>query len=98
MKTAIDNWWNTERPTPVPEFSLETLVEMGYLEDIPRGFSRVAKMRRIKGDREAVYEVAVAYVARDVDFEELRRQPWEPEELLNLGKVYVMKFRLMKWW
>ena len=76
IKAAFENWWNTERPSPVANTTITNLRNSGYLSKSPAGFSDTITVTSV-ATQPGVYNVTISYTAGDVDTSRL--QQYYPE-------------------
>uniref|UniRef100_A0A7C4VTK5 Type II secretion system protein n=1 Tax=Fervidobacterium thailandense TaxID=1008305 RepID=A0A7C4VTK5_9BACT len=90
IKAAFENWWNTERPSPVANTTITNLRDSGYLSKSPAGFSDTITVTSVASEP-GVYDVTISYTAGDVDTSKL--QQYYPEV-----SGTTLTFRVQKWW
>jgi len=93
IKVAVENYWNTERPTNVQSVNFNKLVP-DYLSKRPADFL-LDGPNPISGQPN-VYEVMIIYSGNDVDIERVRKQGLS-EVSGNTGNMLLV-FNLQKWW
>ncbi|QAV33991.1 prepilin-type N-terminal cleavage/methylation domain-containing protein [Fervidobacterium changbaicum] len=92
IKTAYENWFNTEKPTTIGNMTLQQLKDNGYLSSVPTGFNNTLTVAD-KGN--GVYEVTIEYTAGDVDKNVLKKTL---QDVDTTGDNPKLTFQVQKWW
>jgi type IV pilus assembly protein PilA len=92
IKTAFENYFNTERPTNLATVTINTLKSARYLSSAPASFEL-----EVDQDRGGVYNVTIKYTGKDVDVDKVR-QNGLPEVQGTTGQDLTYKFSVQKWW
>ncbi|WP_214494968.1 type II secretion system protein [Thermosipho sp. 1244] len=91
IKSAVENWFNTETPDDISELTLKELKNAGYLSNVPGSFSLTAPSSGTNG----VYEFTIEYTGGDVEADKVQKNL--PEVSKDSDKL-VLTFDLQKWW
>jgi type IV pilus assembly protein PilA len=92
IKTAFENYFNTERPTNPATATTDFLKNKGYLSSVPANFSLA-----VNPGTGGVYNVTITYTGKDVDADKVR-QNGLPEVQGNTGADLKYTFSVQKWW
>ena len=94
IKTAIENWWNTENPDtsnlPNNTNGFKTALE-GYINKFPENFDV-----SIDDNNNGVYQVTITYKGSDIDPDMVLESGVSEATETNNG--IELDFKLQKWW
>ncbi len=92
IKTAVENYFNTEKPNNPTTINIDDLKNNGYLNLKPEKYT-VTVTQGTGG----VYDVTITYEGKDVDADKVRSNGM-PEVQGNTGENLILTFKLQKWW
>ncbi|MCX7654099.1 MAG: type II secretion system GspH family protein [Fervidobacterium sp.] len=94
LKAAIENYWNTQKPTnPTAQIGTAELVP-GYINAIPANFT-IGTPSSVTG-QPGTYSITITYSGQDVDINLVRANGMG--EVTSSGNNIVLTFNLQKWW
>ena len=92
IKTAFENYFNTEKPADPTKVTIDNLKTAGYLSNVPTNFAIV-----VTEGTGGVYNVTITYSGKDVDADRVRANGLK-EIVGNTGADLTLTFSLQKWW
>jgi prepilin-type N-terminal cleavage/methylation domain-containing protein len=93
IKSAVENWFNTESPSDLTSFSTSTLVNNNYINSFPEGFNVTITA---KTGEPGVYTVTIEYTKNDIGLDDVKKSGM-PEITKNENNL-TLTFDLQKWW
>lgn len=91
IKSAVENWFNTESPSEPTSLATSTLVNNKYINSFPEGFTV-----SIADSGSGVYTVTIEYTKNDIEPDDVIKSGM-PEVKKN-GNNLTLTFDLQKWW
>jgi len=92
IKTAFENYFNTDKPPDPTAVSTKTLLDNNYISNVPPNFEL-----KVEEGTGGVYNVTITYSGKDVDANKVR-QNGLPEVAGNTGDNLTYTFSVQKWW
>lgn len=93
LKAAIENYWNTDKPTPTAAIGAAQLVP-GYINTIPANFT-IGTPSAVSGQPGA-YSITITYAGGDVEGDRVRANGMG--EVSGTTGNLTLTFTLQKWW
>jgi prepilin-type N-terminal cleavage/methylation domain-containing protein len=94
IKSAVENWFNTESPSDLTSFSTSTLVNNNYINSFPEGFNVTITA---KTGEPGVYTVTIEYTKNDIALADVQKSGM-PEVTQDGNNNLKLTFDLQKWW
>jgi prepilin-type N-terminal cleavage/methylation domain-containing protein len=92
IKSAVENWFNTESPSNPTSLATSTLVNNNYINTWPDGFEVTPE-----ASNTGVYEFTIKYTKGDISLVDVEKSGM-PEVDEGENNNLVLKFALQKWW
>lgn len=92
IRTAFENYFNTEKPNNPATATIAILKNKGYLSSEPQSFDL-----QVTGGTGGLYTVTITYSGGDVDADKVRENGMR-EVSGNTGQPLTLTFSVQKWW
>ena len=94
LKAAIENYWNTDKPTPPTAAIGAAQLVPGYINAIPANFT-ISNPTAVAG-QPGVYSITIVYKGCDVDVKKVRE--YGMLDVYEENGYIKLTFYLQKWW
>lgn len=91
IKSAVENWFNTESPSEPTSLATSTLVNNKYINSFPEGFEVT-----VTAGQSGVYTVTIEYTKNDIAADDVKKSGMP--EITQEGNNLTLTFDLQKWW